>query len=123
MNKGHDRELWDLLEEGRVPESDLGSTVWPKVRAQTLDNNSPAGWFFGDGSLVRGAVAAGAVVVGLMVGVMLPGISQQAQATDQGSDESTGLWSDESSWLDETATTGLAEIWLDPGMQDESEGS
>jgi len=68
---------------------------------------------------MRATLAACAVVGGLMVGTMLPGLSPTATADEVNNE----LWVSEASWLDDSATDGLAGIWLDPGLTEESDGS
>ena len=68
---------------------------------------------------MRASLAASAVAAGLMAGILIPGFSGQADADEINSD----LWVSEASWLDVTATDGLAGIWLNPGLSDESDGS
>ncbi len=119
-----EKELWELLGEGRIQNLGPIPSVWPQIQQRVFD--SPGnnllfgnGWFFGGGQVVRASLAACAVAAGLMVGVLIPGLSGRASADDINSD----LWVSEASWLDETATDGLAGIWLSPGLSDESDGS
>ena len=114
-----EKELWELLGQGAVCGSDPVSSVWPSVQQRTFGKGSNGAWFFGGGQLMRASLAACAVAAGLMVGVLVPGLSTTATADEINSD----LWVSEASWLDETATDGLAGIWLDPGMAEESDGS
>jgi len=119
-----EKDLWELLGEGRIQTKGAVPSVWPQVQQRTFgspEKNLQAGnsWFFGGGQWVRASLAASAVAAGLMVGILIPGFSGQAGADETNSD----LWVSEASWLDVTATDGLAGIWLDPGLSDESDGS
>ncbi len=119
-----EKDLWELL--GAVQPENQGSvpSVWPQVQERVFGDSSVTlvpvnNWFFGRGQLVRASLAAGAVAAGLMAGILVPGMSGEASAEDVQND----LWVSESSWLDVSATDGLAAIWLDPGLPDESDGS
>ncbi len=114
-----DKELWELLGKGDVRSSGPAASVWPSVQQRTFGAQKNGTWFFGSGQLVRASLAACAVVAGLMVGVLVPGLSATATADEINND----LWVSEASWLDDSATDGLAGIWLDPGLADESDGS
>ncbi len=114
-----EKELWEMLGQGDVRASGPVPSVWPTVRERTFGSGQSSAWFFGGRQLVRASLAACAVVTGLMVGVLVPGLSATATA-DEGSGD---LWVSEASWLDDSATDGLAGIWLDPGLEDEGDGS
>ena len=114
-----EKELWELLGQGDAHTSGPVPSVWPSVQQRTFGKGSNGAWFFGGGQLMRASLAACAVAAGLMVGVLVPGLSATATADEINSD----LWVSEASWLDETATDGLAGIWLDPGLAEESDGS
>ena len=113
------KELWELLGRGDVLASGPIPSVWPEVRDRTLGQRKGGAWFFGGGRLMRASLAGCAVAAGLMAGVMVPGLSGNANADDTGN----YLWISEASWLDDSATDGLAGIWLDPGLAAESDGS
>ncbi len=116
------KQLWELLGQGDVRTSGPSSSVWPTVRQRTFGAAPNGTWFFGRGQLMRTSLAACAVAAGLMVGILLPGIpglSSTAGADETNSD----LWVSEASWLDDSATDGLAGIWLDPGLAKEGDGS
>ncbi len=114
-----EKEFWALLGEGDLRAAGPAPSIWPQVREQTFGSGETGAWFFGGGLLLRTALAAGAVAAGLMVGVLVPGLSGTATA-DNAED---GLWGSEASWLDDSATDGLAGIWLDPGLAEEGGGS
>lgn len=114
-----EKELWELLGQGDVRPNGPLPSVWPSVQQRTFGARQSGTWFFGGRQLVRASLAACAVVSGLMVGVLVPGLSTTATADEINSE----LWVSETSWLDETATDGLAGIWLDPGLADDSGGS
>ena len=119
-----EKNLWEMLGAGKIEDQELVPSVWPQVREKVFKSAIPAktvgsSWFFGGGQLVRASLAACAVSAGLMVGILTPGVSNQANAENT----SNKLWDTESSWLDATSTDGLAGIWLDPGLSDESDGS
>ncbi len=114
-----EKELWEMLEPGNAQISGPAPSVWPAVQQRTFGKGGNGAWFFGSGQLVRASLAACAVAAGLMLGVLVPGLSATATADEINSD----LWVSEASWLDETAIDGLAGIWLDPGMAEESGGS
>jgi len=112
-------DLWDMLGQGSAQVSGPVPSVWPEVQQRTFGGNQNGSWFFGRGQLMRATLAACAVVGGLMVGTMLPGLSPTATADEVNNE----LWVSEASWLDDSATDGLAGIWLDPGLTEESDGS
>lgn len=117
-----EKELWELLGQGDARASGPASSVWPSVQQRTfgkMSNNGNGAWFFGRGQLMRGSLAACAMAAGLTVGVLIPGLSSTATADEINGD----LWVSEGSWLDDSATDGLAGIWLGPGLVEESEGS
>jgi len=113
-----EKELWEILGQGDVRTSRLAPSVWPEVRERTFGTEKNGAWFFGGGLVMRTSLAACAVAAGLMAGVLVPGLS--GTATAEGTDN---MWVSEASWLDDSATDGLAGIWLDPGLAEESEGS
>ncbi len=119
-----EKELWELLGAGGIQNPGPVPSVWPQVQQRVFGSpenlaQKDNGWFYGGGQMVRASLAACAVVVGLMAGVFIPGLSGPAGADDSSSD----LWVSEASWLDESATDGLAGIWLSPGLSEESGGS
>jgi len=114
-----EQELWDMLGQGQVVNAAGASSIWPLVQERTFGGARNNAWFFGGGKLMRASLAACAMVAGLMMGALVPGLSSTASA-----DEPTdGIWVSEASWLDASATDGLAGIWLDPGLLEESDGS
>lgn len=114
-----EKELWEMLGQGDVLASGPVPSVWPGVQERTFGQSRNGTWFFGGGQLMRASLAACALVAGLMVGVLVPGMSPTATADEINND----LWVSEASWLDDSATDGLAGIWLDPGLPQESSGS
>ena len=114
-----DKELWEMLEEGNVLDFGPVPSAWPGVQERVFVPSKNGAWFFGGGQLMRASLAACALVAGLMVSALMPGLSPVATADEINND----LWVSEASWLDDSATDGLAGIWLDPGLPDESSGS
>ncbi len=124
MTNEREKELWELLGEGRIQTKGPVPSVWPQVQQRTFgsperDLQAVNSWFFGGRQWVRASLAACAVAAGLMAGILIPGFSGQADADETNSE----LWVSEASWLDVTATDGLAGIWVNPGLPDESDGS
>jgi anti-sigma factor RsiW len=114
-----EKELWEMLAHGDVRTSGPGKSVWPEVRQRTVGRNDNGAWFYGGGIWRRASLATCAVAMGLMAGVLVPDLSDTTGFDDTDGD----LWVSEASWLDDSATDGLAGMWLDIGFAEESDGS
>ena len=113
-------DLWTRLGDAEQPSVAPTASVWPEVRRRTLEAPSGSEWFFGRGKILRTGLATSALACGLMLGILVPGMSGTANAVD--TDEE--FWMDESSWLDDSDTGSLSELWLNAAeLQDESDGS
>lgn len=96
--------VWSVLAEAApAPER---SSVWPAVQARTT-RDSGGGWFFGGTPVRRAGLAAMALTVGLLAGVLVPGGGTAvADEADAGA-----LWLSGATWSD-TGDVFLDDLWL-----------
>ena len=104
------RADWELLGGVAVAARETRSDLWPGVRARTFGRES-SGWFFGRSPLVRAALAAATLAVGVLGGRLSGGLAgPRAAAADQDGGLAA-VWLEDSTWH-EDADGGLGGSWL-----------
>jgi anti-sigma factor RsiW len=121
------RALWKMLGSAQE-EPAQGPSIWPAVRARTLDKgNDSRDWFFGTRPWIRTGLATGALAAGLVAGVLLPGGSGEVNVADSLTSESSWLgdasWLSDSSWRSTGEAVGLDDILLGADLANEGNGS
>ena len=120
------RALWEML--GSVEtEQPGGGSIWPAVRARTLEKNDAIrDWFFGGGLWARTGLATAAVAAGLLVGILVP-MGGSPDAVAAGDDSTAWLvessWISGSSWLAGEGSRGLDDILLGADAGEKENGS
>lgn len=104
------RAEWDRLGEAAVT---VRADLWPGIRARTFARGG-SGWFFGRSPLVRAALAAATLALGVLGGRLSGGLAGPRAATVAAADDDGGLaavWLEDSTWH-EDAEGGLGGTWL-----------
>lgn len=114
-----DERVWKQLNAMTAESSRTPASVWPAVRRRTLAGRSGAAWLFGSSRWIGATLAAGALAMGLLTGLLAPGAPVQASVVE----DDANPWEGGSSWLTDSTTDGLAGLWLAPGLASESDGS
>ena len=111
------RAIWQEL--GGAEITPPTSSVWPSVQARTFGQKEQPGWFFGSPGMARSSLAAGAVVAGLMMGMLVPGgttqVGGEAEALTMENTVVETAWLSGSTWGGEF--TDLASDWLQVGLE------
>lgn len=118
------RAVWEALETAALHEDETAApSVWPGVRARTLDRRNGESWFYGASAVARGGLAATALAAGLFVAVILPGggLNSSAELTADVAPEAAlasveTMWLEDSSWTSNDQDNELDRLWIIAGL-------
>lgn len=104
------RADWDLLGGAAVAAREARADLWPGVRARTFGRGA-SGWFFGRSPLVRAALAAATLALGVLGGRLSGGLAGPRTAAADDDEGLAAVWLEDSTWH-EDAGGGLGGSWL-----------
>ncbi len=101
---------WDLLGGTAVAAREVRADLWPGVRARTFCRQA-SGWFFGRSPLLRAALAAATLALGVLGGRLSGGLAGPRVAAAEDDGGLAAVWLEDSTWH-EDAAGGLGGSWL-----------
>lgn len=102
------RAAWLALQS--VAEPARSASLWPAVRARTFDQGA-RGWFFGGSPVMRGALAAATLAVGVLAGRLTGGLAGPGAAPAEDDGTLAAVWQEDATWHG-AGDGGLAASWL-----------